>query len=191
MAEKDRRAKTETLSLRLDPKTRFILEFMTKVRGQSITVLIERSVRDLAERVRIGPTQDRRGNDVEQLDWTHFWDPSEGVRTLRLLACAEYPTDFAEDELKSFTDVHWPFFYTNAADHIVRRGYVEVLWPNVQEYLATWRETKTTNYWKAGEDMARSLSGARVAAPEWPAVPKKPVQAPAFEPAGMDDDIPF
>jgi hypothetical protein len=194
MVEKERRAKTETLSLRLDPKTRFILAFMSKVEGQSITVLVERSVREAAARVRIGPEHDERGNDLERYTWSDFWDANEGVRTLKLLTSPHYPTDFADDELKSFTDTHWPFFYYESGAQRIRRAYVEVLWPRIEQYLAIWQDTKSSNYWKAGEEMGAALVAARVAPPDWPGKPptRTPSKsAPAFESGGMDDDIPF
>ena len=107
--QRSRSAKTQTLSLRLDPKTRFILEFMARVKGQSITTLVDRAIREMAGNVTIG------GDEVggAGLDWRSFWDASEGVRTLNLLAASDYPTTFDEDELRAFTHAHWQFFYTD------------------------------------------------------------------------------
>ena len=38
--KKERGTKTETLSLRLDPKTKFILEFVARINGQTLTTVI-------------------------------------------------------------------------------------------------------------------------------------------------------
>src|SRR5436305_11880387 len=94
--KKDRGTKTQTLSLRLDPKTKFTLEFVARIKGQTLTTVVERSIRESCDRVTVsGPS--RRGDFSEQCNWQQFWDPEEGVRTLSLLASPDYPTNFDED----------------------------------------------------------------------------------------------
>ena len=176
-------AKTETLSLRLDPKTRFVLEFMARVKGQSITTLVERAIKEMAGNVKIGDGEFGEGGR----DWASFWDASDGVRTLKLLADSNYPTTFDEDEVRAFTLDHWPFFYTNIHGTEPHRGFVEILWPSIQRYMEIWREKKSKDLWAAGEAVKADLSSARVTPPDWP--PKtKPQQSSAPEPAADFDD---
>lgn len=191
MAEEMRRgAKTQSLSLRLDPKTKFILDFMARVKGQSITTLVERAIKESADNVGIGPKWDEGGNEIDQPTWNDFWDPSEGVRTLRLIANPHYPTTFDEDDLRQFTEVHQPFFYSDPPlRKVPRRAYLEVLWPHIDRYLEIWREQKSTNYWAAGEAMMEDLLAARVAAPDWP--PGAPKKEPEKAATDLDDEIPF
>lgn len=195
-AEKQPRAKTLTLSLRLDPKTKFIVDFMSRIKGQSITTAVERSIKETADRLPIRSTVDDFGNEIREGMWSEFWDPSEGVRTLKLIACPYYPTTFDEDELKAFTEAHRDFFYVRNAGKEPRRAFVDILWPKIEEYLAIWREKKSTDYWAAGEAMKEDLAAARVQAPDWPIKPKLPERPAAPAPttasqADLEDEIPF
>lgn len=192
--EKQRGAKTLTLSLRLDPKTKFIVDFVARIKGQSITTVVERAIKETADGIGIGPKWDSRGNEAHQPTWSEFWDPDEGVRTLKLLANPGYPTTFDEDELKAFTLAHWQFFYLDHRGNEPKRGFIEILWPKIDRYIEIWRSKKSTDYWAAGETMKADLAAARVAAPDWPPSAKAPAKPTAKVPGSapdIDDDIPF
>jgi hypothetical protein len=186
------RAKTQTLSLRLDPKTRFVLEFMSRVKGQSITTIVERAIKEAAEKTGIGPTNDKNGNELHQPCWTDFWDTDEGVRSLKLIANSDYPTSFEEDEIRRFTIDHWDFFYTNSFGTIPLRHNVGVLWPQIQTYLTVWRNTKSEDYWAAGKVMIEVLTKAKLKPPSWPRIPKSEVLR-TIDPRDrvLDDEVPF
>jgi hypothetical protein len=183
-SESKRGPKTMALSLRLDPKTRFILEFVARIKGQSITTVVERAIKETADGLGIGPRYDEQGNIEDQLTWSDFWDPSEGVRTLRVLNSSDCPTTYDEDELRAFTLAHWPFFYTDQRRREPHRTYVDVLWPKIGAYAELWREKKRSDYWAAGEAMQADLAAARIAPPDWPPKPE-----PKTDPA--DIEIPF
>jgi len=153
--KKDR--KTETLSLRLDPKTKFMLEFVARINGQTLTTIVERSIRSSLGAVHTGGNIPR--------DWTHFWDPQEGIRTLKLLQCNEYPTTPDEDDLKKFVTIHWPFFYASRTFEEPHRVYVEILWPKIAQYRRIWGERRNRDFWAAGDAMAAALSAAKVQPP--------------------------
>ena len=184
-----KRAKTETLSLRLDPKTKFMLDFLARVQGQSITTVVERAVHKVAAGIGVSEFDDQK-------TWASFWDASEGVRTLNLISEPFYPTNYEEDELLSFTKVHWPFFYSSDSATTPRKYYVDLLWPKIEHYLDLWRTERQSNYWAAGEAMRADLSAAKVAAPDWPIVktpaaqPKRTGPRESFA-ADLDDEIPF
>lgn len=184
MAAVAKRAKTETLSLRLDPKTKFMLDFMARVQGQSITTIVERAIQQAAAGVVVHP------HSGDEKTWASFWDASEGVRTLNLIADPHYPTNFDEDELLAFAKTHWSFFYMSDRALTPRRPYVDILWPKIDHYLTLWRDLRLSNYWAAGEAMKADLETARVAAPEWPtkAKPKGPREDFSSD---LDDEIPF
>jgi hypothetical protein len=174
--KKERGTKTETLSLRLDPKTKFILEFVVRTTGRTLTTIIERAIRTSCAEVTIGG---------DGHSWDYFWDPDTGVRTLKLLACRDYPSNYDEDELRGFIKAHWQFFYAHIDSHEPRRAYVEILWPKIEEYQRIWRDQRGSNYWAAGAAMAADLSAAQLKTPNWP---------PAAQPARkkpFDDEIPF
>jgi hypothetical protein len=166
MAARNERGKTETLSLRLDPKTKFMLEFVARVRGQSITTIVERAIRSSSALGRKSGTAVK--NQSDDLNWEDFWDPDEGVRMMKLLSCKEYPSTYDEDELKQFIFTHSEFFYRGYFGETPRRPYLRVLWPKIEEYRRVWIEERGRNYWAAGMAMAADLTAARIAAPAWP-----------------------
>jgi hypothetical protein len=190
MVKDPKRAKSESLSLRLDPKTRFVLEFVARVEARSITTIVERAIREHADRVPVGREPSGYGNGTdERQTWTAFWDPSEGVRTLKMLSEPELRTNHDDDERHAFTMAHRQFFYDSDGDPV--RAYADILWPEIDEFLEIWRTERTKNYWAAGEKMKARLSAARVAPPEWPpkSAPKKAPPPPGG--GDLDDDIPF
>jgi hypothetical protein len=185
--KKDRGSKTETLSLRLDPKTKFSLEFVARVNGQTLTTIVERAIRASCDQVKIGDS-DFGG----AFNWQHFWDPEEGVRTLKLLACDRYQSTYDEDDLRSFTKAHWEFFYTMRDASTAKRVFVEVLWPKIDEYRQIWREQRDSDYWAAGRAMATDLTNAKLQAPAWPREASPPERRkPAMARNDLDDEIPF
>src|SRR5665811_112359 len=146
--KKDRGAKTETLSLRMDPKTKFILEFVARINGQTLTTVVERAIRSSCDAVRIGASPGHAG-----ANWRHFWHPEVGVRTLNLLADYTFPSTYDEDELRRFTAEHWEFFYTDSTAQQPQTSYVQILWPKIEEYQHTWIKHRESDYWVAGKAM--------------------------------------
>jgi hypothetical protein len=176
MLKKDRGTKTQTLSLRLDPKTKFTLEFVARIKGQTLTTIVERAIRESCDQVMIG--------DSAHINWQSFWDPEEGIRTLKLLANRDYPSTYDEDELREFTKTHWEFFFISERAQTPRRAFVEILWPKIADYRRVWHEQRDSDYWAAGQAMASDLSAAKVKAPDWPRRSPKTINA-------QDDEIPF
>ena len=175
--KKDRGTKTQTLSLRLDPKSKFTLEFVARIKGQTLTTIVERAIRESCDKVMIG-------GDFSQFSWQSFWDPEEGIRTLKLLACDDYPSTYDEDDLREFTRAHWEFFYTLEKADTPRRAFVEILWMKIENYRRIWHEQRDCDYWAAGRAMATDLSAAKVDPPTWP---RQQVQIRG----DLDDEIPF
>lgn len=166
--EKRPKAKTQTLSLRLDPKTRFALEYVARVGGQSITTVVERSVLATARTVGMEHQLDDNNNIIPVGIWSDYWDPSEGVRTLKLLSDERYPTTYEEDEVLAFTKAHWEFFYDDEYCFEFRPRYIDVLWPGIDRYLDIWKQNRQTDYWAAGSAMKADLEKAQLTAPSWP-----------------------
>src|SRR5689334_25192254 len=76
-------AKSETLTIRLDPKTRFMLEFVARLRGQTITTVVERAIADAADAATI-PEFDFVGKKTGELNWKQFWDVAQGIREIKM-----------------------------------------------------------------------------------------------------------
>jgi hypothetical protein len=161
--KKDRGSKTESLSLRLDPKTKFLLEFVGRINGQTLTTVVERAIRTSCDQVGIpavagGP----------KCNWQYFWDIEEGIRTLKLLGSPHYPTNSEEEQLKDFVGSHHEFFFRSVNNLDPQRTYVQLLWPKVETYLQIWDNKRQSDYWAAGNAMVQDLRAAKVQPPQWP-----------------------
>ncbi len=193
MAKASQKAgKSETLTIRLDPKTRFILEYVSKLKGQTITTVVERAI--------VSAASDEKLNDYEyggDLSWHDFWDVSDGVRALRMAARKEFYPTYEEDKRLTFCREHWPFFWSSKERKVFLNYYVDVLWPRIDEFVQMHEDQKATDYFAAGKAMRAALSDAKLKAPQWPLPEKKhdpkPIveQKPGFPALDDDDDIPF
>ncbi len=151
---KQKRNKTEVLHVRLDDKTKFAVDLISKQRMQKATQVVEAAIRDNADGLDLG------------VPWTALWDPDEGVRTLNLLACPRYRATPDEEEIRAFTLAHKEFFYSDEDATIPHRGFVSLLWPKLQHHMELWRAKRHENYWIAAEAMEAALKHAKVKAPE-------------------------
>jgi len=180
-ADRRRPPKTESLTIRLDPKTRFILEFLARWNGQTITTVVERAVVKAASEIDAGDDFDRR------IGWQELWDVSEGVRSLQMYELPRLFPTFEEERRLAFAREHWPFFWTDAGQKTFRRYSVDVLWPRIDEFIEIHEAQRAADYWAAGKAMADALRRASLAPPDWPIKPKVRED---FS-ANLDDEIPF
>jgi len=186
VVEKSNRAKTLTLSLRLDPKTRFMLEFMAKLKRQSITTIVEEAIR------RAGSDTQVETFDKESKTWRDYWDISDGIRAINMLADSDLPSSFEDDEIRAFVRWHIEFFSDTNKLEDPDRINVEVLWPNIESYVQIWQDTKRSDPWAAGKKMADDLTSANLRSPNWPRSeksPPKPIKS-SFA-RDLDDEVPF
>lgn len=142
-------AKTESLTIRLDPKMRFALEFVARLNGQTITKVIERAVTEAADRAKV----DDGGNSYDAPNWRAYWDVNEGVRSIRIAMDQNTHPTFDEEEMLDFVRCHWRFFSLDPSLSKLRRDNIEIIWPRMSELLNLWRETKSTD----DRRMARNL----------------------------------
>lgn len=186
--------KTEVLSMRLDPRVRFIIDLLARIRGQSISTVVERAIQEIADSTTIG--QDQNGYPKK---WRDYWDLNEGIRFLKVASDHETYPSFDDEAKAAFARTHWPFFYTNKELTEFKDWAIDIVWPRIDEFLEIWSRTKATDYFAAGKAMQKAISEAGVKPPEWPP------QAPSAKPpaakssggrasgiaAGLDEDIPF
>ncbi len=176
--------KSETLTIRLDPKSRFMLEFVARLRGQTITTVVERAIEDAANQATIH--SDLYG---DKLGWRDFWHVVEGVRSLKMYKEQELRPDFDEERRLEFATKHWPFFFTSSECSSPHRTYIELLWPQIDDLIQFHEQHKNQNYFAAGDRMCETLREANVVPPEWP--PKAEIKKQSTSVVDMDDDIPF
>ena len=167
-----------------------MLEFAARANGQSITSFIEKAVQDAASQIDVSPP-----HVGGMKGWRQYWDPNEGIRTIKMISDGDIKTSAEEDELLSFLTNHRPFFWLDENRQYPAQHYVVILWPKIDDYFNTWKNTQSTSYWAAGKSMAQALESAGVAAPTWPpqrkAPPPPPPKPPANPRGDLDDDIPF
>ncbi|RWI60272.1 MAG: hypothetical protein EOQ93_03145 [Mesorhizobium sp.] len=174
-----RPSKSETLTIRLDPKTRFMLEFVSRLRGQTITTVVERAISEAASRAVVDQEFGTpRG-------WRDYWSVSEGERALKMAMEDDLHPTFEEERRLAFCRRFWEFFFVGNKNGDIRTANVEVLWSRIDEFIDLYEKTKSTNYFAAGEAMKTALLSANIAPPDWP---KK---APAKPERDLDDEIPF
>ncbi len=159
-----RPSKSETLTIRLDPKTRFMLEFVSRLRGQTITTVVERAISSAADEAKIR----RAGEDV---NWRAYWHVNEGVRALRMARAAALHPTYDEERRLRFAEHFWPFFYQDHDLLTFNFPYLEVLWPVIDEIIDTHENSKATNYLAAVEEMQTRLKLAKLTPPDWPPPP--------------------
>jgi hypothetical protein len=179
-----RGGKTETLTIRLDPKTRFVLEYMSRLRGQTITTVVERALYAAAERETIPD-----GIFGGEVDWKVFWDVSDGVRALQLSRRSEFFPTYEEEKRLAFTQEHWPFFYSAATATRTLRPYIDILWPRIDEFVQIHDDAKQDDYFAAGLAMQKALNAAKLKAPDWPIKEQKNAKPDKVE--NDDSEIPF
>lgn len=180
--------KSETLSIRLDPKTRFILEYLSRIRGQTITTIVERAIVSAASAQKI---EDKSQYGAE-LGWEDFWDVSEGVRALKMAEESEFFPTYEEEKRWAFAKYHWPFFWTSEKRIVFLNHYVDILWPRIDEFVRIHDDSKAqaTDHHAAAKAMTEVLKGANLEPPQWP--PKVvPASGGGYSRALGDDEIPF
>lgn len=159
MAKKS--VKSETLTLRLDPKTRFMLEFVARLRGQTITTVFERAIQEAADEAKI----DKLNGIL--YTWKNYWNVEQGVRDILISSEPMLRPTFEEEMRLEFTRKYWPFFYTNSEKRIIQSGYVGILWGRIKEFTELDEASRTTHYWAAGDAMEAALKHAHVLPPKW------------------------
>lgn len=188
--EPNRGGKTESLTIRLDPKTRFILEYLSRLKGQTITTIVERSIVSAASEERI-----QTPGEYGSLGWQDLWDVSEGVRALQLYGIAEFYPTYEEEKRLAFAKEHWPFFYASRAKSAYMNHYVDILWPNIDAYMQMHDDNKASggDWFGAGKAMQQALKKSNLKAPEWPVKdePKAKSEDDGKFSRSLDDDIPF
>lgn len=175
-------AKSETLTLRLDPKTRFMMEFVSRLRGQTITTVFERAIQDTADQASF--YDDSYARDI---CWQDIWDVEEGIRALRIAMTKSLRPSYEEERVLQFTDKFWPFFYDNPIRYGIRRDYISVLWNRIEEFVELDEKNRQKDFWAAGHVMEDVLKAAHVTPPKW----KELLSVSSNLSDELDKDIPF
>lgn len=181
--------KSESLTIRMNPRTRFILEFVARMRGQTITTVVERALEAAGDQVKIA-----RSEFEDDLTWKDFWDVSDGVRALKVAAEPELFPTYEEERRLAFTKQFREYFYKDANCKDLLKTYVEILWPRIDEFVEYYEETKTKEFFAVERMMRSAIESAKVKPPVSRSGVKDPTRPPPTatnKEYDLDDDIPF
>lgn len=132
--------KTHAVTVRFDDKTKFMLDFITRVSGASVTTTIERALKDAASEVLIS-----HKIDVMPSSWFDYWHVVEGVRELNVILDKDYRkkySTFEEEEKVNFVLENRLFFFKLDSPLELDPQKVDVLWVALDIIIERWNETK-------------------------------------------------
>ena len=157
-------SRTESLTIRLDPKTRFALEFVSRITKQTITTVVESAIRDIAEKTYsdISKTYTDNYKEVNDTNWKYYWDVNEGVRFINLAKDPNTNPTYDEEEILEFIKIHWKYFSEDEVLYRLRRDCIDVIWPHINKLIKIWRETKSNNRQEASDYMQQLLDKANI-----------------------------
>lgn len=160
--------RSETLTIRLDPKSRFMLEFLSRLKGQTITTVVERAIADAAGRERVAVDRPfTNGELVDEKTWRDFWSVSEAERGLKLARLPDVHPTYEEERRLDFATRWWQFFFINSEAMTVDRQLADILWPQINRFIEIEQENQTTNVLAVGDAMSQALRQAGIDPPEW------------------------
>lgn len=165
-----RPARTEALTIRLDPKTRFMLEFVVRLRGQTITTVVERAIAQAADEATVETAWDE-----VSATWRDYWNVSEGIRALKMAANPKIHSTYEEERRFAFAKEHWCFFWMDSYMNEYNGFFIDILWPRIDEFIELHDANKRSDYFKAGRAMRDALEKAKIEPPTWPQ-PNGPIQ---------------
>lgn len=179
-----RPSKSESLTIRLDPKTRFMLDFVARLRGQSITTVVERAISAAADAAEVT-------KDGNVRNWRFYWDVNDGIRAIRIARTPNLHPTYEEDKRLRFTEFYWPFFYLDNRRQTLNPTALDVLWPIIDELVALYDEMKTQNIEAPAEVMVARLSAAKIEVPDWQGRLGIEKEIPWSRGQELDDTLPF
>lgn len=159
-------SKSETLTIRLDPKSRFMLEFLSRLKGQTITTVVERAIAEAAGREKV-TVDSLHHSGVDEKTWRNFWSVSEAERALNLARLPDVHPTYEEERRLDFATRWWQFFFINSQAVIVDRQLADILWPRIDRFIEIEQENQTTNVLAVGDMMANALREAGIDPPAW------------------------
>jgi hypothetical protein len=178
--------KSETLTIRIEPQTRSMLDFLARHRDQTITKIVERGVKAFAEKDENLVAD--RGYPFEQVGdlrpWPDYWHADEGVRAVKRCVLNGIELTEQEEQLRELVLAHQDFFFEYrqqtdehgdnlSIDVVFNQDNIEALWGELARYRELWIETRATDRFAAGAAMKKALEDAGYPAPGWPPPPEK------------------
>jgi len=160
MAEEKQKGdrKTETLTVRISPQTKFLIEFLGRLLGQSLTTVVERALAEAAQRATF------MAKNGTQRHWSDFWYDSEAARELQMAGEPNLHSPYSHRKRREFAEQLWPFFFKDKNCVDVNEAYATVLYPVIDEFKYIYEEKHSLE--DAGRAMAKYLQDAGLDPPD-------------------------
>lgn len=146
--------KTETLTLRLDPKVKFMIEVVSRLKRQSITGVVEAAIEELAFDLDVpfhdgGNTENRSVANA----LTKVWSTDESERFINL--CYHLPNLLTFEEQRIWETIKSsPVFVDKNASKIgsywqvegvghLDRSHIRIFWNDLLEHVEENKESRT------------------------------------------------
>ena len=176
-------SRSQTVTVRLDPKLRYLAELAARKQRRTLSSFIEWAIEESLNRVVLYEGGEYSGDDSISVaeDTSRLWDVDEAERFARLAICYDDLLTHEEQVLwKVIKDsgLMWEGGYNNGSAW-------EWHWDRLErEVFPILRE-----HWELFNEIANG-GRPRSELPKWGKQPKSPAPAPAPD-ADFDDDIPF
>lgn len=146
--------KTETLTLRLDPKIKTMIDLIARIRRQSVTGVVEAAIEDLAFDLDAPYFDDGEMHNYSLgVVFSDIWSSDESERFINM--CYRLPTLLTFEEqriwetIKASTAFHYKPTTTIATDwELERIGHIDLgmlrrFWEDLLEHVAEHKDSKT------------------------------------------------
>lgn len=146
--------KTETLTLRMDPKVKFLIEIISRVRRQSITGVVEAAMEETAFDLDVPYVEDGK-SETRALGavFSDIWSTDESELFINF--CAHMPTLLTYEEQRIWETIKIsPVFHESKNSKVltdwsiegvgrIDRGMIRNFWEDLVEHSIQNRESRT------------------------------------------------
>lgn len=144
--------KVSRLALAIDDKTKFQLEFASRVSGLPTAKFIEQAVKKAVSELSLSEVTETEENLDEEYsseisltrNWSSYWDNEEGVSMVTLLTCElmKNYTTAKDDKIASFIFSHWNYFGPDEKLQGLSRSHCNMIWPHIDNLVEEWNKNK-------------------------------------------------
>lgn len=143
-----------------NPRTWFATWFAAAASNHTLTTMMAHAIREQTK---------GEAYQIGGKTWQDYYDDSEAVTWLNVLADGRVPMKHEDVEMSAFIAAHRVFFYDREGKRLVpKRRHAEALWPRILDHLNHWLRHKDVAPWLTGEVMVKHLKEMKLSVPTWP-----------------------
>lgn len=149
---------TTSISLEIDDKIKFQLEFATRVTNLPLSKFIEIAIKKSVNELSLSKVL--QTNDDDNIDlhseislvknWLSYWGNEEGISMVSLLTC-ELMQDYTsakDDQISLFILNHWNYFGMDENLENLSQIHCNIIWPHLEKIVDEYLDNNIidTNY---------------------------------------------